>query len=65
MAKERKIPDGPPVAFNSRQDILAWIENNYLFYGDLYCDNIFGKSMYVASKQELLMMPELRTRGMI
>jgi cytochrome P450 len=48
----RKIPSGPTDAFDTEQDLLAWIEVNFKKYGDLYRATVFGKNVYVASSPE-------------
>jgi cytochrome P450 len=50
--QKQRIPEGPPDAFDPRQDLLIWLEKNFRIYGDIYKASVLEREVYVVSSPE-------------
>ena len=48
----RRIPSGPLEKYDSGQDLLTWMGEQFAQYGDIYRASIYGRETYVISAPE-------------
>lgn len=46
------LPPGPAEKYDSTEDLLAWMSDNFARYGDLYKASVFGSVVYVVSNPD-------------
>lgn len=46
------LPPGPTEKYDSTEDLLAWMGDNFAHYGDLYKASVFGATVYVVSNPD-------------
>ena len=50
--QKHRFPEKPTDAFDPRQDLLVWLENNSRIYGDIYRATVLAKDVYVVSSPQ-------------
>lgn len=48
----RRIPPGPEEKYDTREDLLRWIDRQFKEYGDIYKGSVYGANAYVLRAPE-------------
>jgi cytochrome P450 len=48
----KRIPPGPVAAYNTEQELLDWLREQFKQFGDIYSASIYGTKVYVISALE-------------
>jgi cytochrome P450 len=51
-SESRRIPPGPAERYQSTQDLLEWMSEQFAQFGDIYRASIYGADVYVVSNPE-------------
>jgi cytochrome P450 len=52
MLAPRLLPPGPTEKYETTEDLLAWMGDNFARYGDLYRASVYGAPVYVVSNPD-------------
>jgi cytochrome P450 len=47
-----RVPPGPAAPYDPSESLFAWINDNFIRYGDIYKGSVFGGDVYVVSAPE-------------
>src|SRR6202049_1423828 len=47
--RRRRIPPGPADKYNTSQDLLSWMSDQFKRFGDIYKASVYGTNVYVVS----------------
>ena len=46
---QTRVPPGPSEKYDTSQDLLNWLRDNFKRFGDVYKASVYGTSVYVVS----------------
>src|SRR3984893_16996736 len=47
--RRRRIPPGPAQKYNTSQDLLSWMSDQFKRFGNIYKASVYGTNVYVVS----------------